>query len=265
LKNNDFSDEIVASVGDKYLYKKDLLPLYNKDIKGEDSLTITRNFIEIWARKQIILQKAALNLPLEKEIALEKMVEEYRNDLFINSYKEALVTQNLDTIISNETIRKFYIANQNIFRLNEELIQYKYICFDSEIKDTKLIKEQFLATDNKESVEEILGDELKYKTIQLNDSVWNRYVDFLKFIPEVKKISKNKILNNDYFFELHDSVYTHFIRVNKYLNRNEIAPIEYVKPVIKQMILHQKKLSYIKNLEDQLIDEAIQNNTYKTK
>lgn len=264
LKNDEVSDEILASVGSTHLYKHDLLSLYTTDLDQKDSIVITRNFIEAWAKKQIFLQKSNLNISNEKERILEKMVEEYREDLFINTYKEALVSQNLDTTIRGKTIEDFYIANQNIFRLNEEMIQFKYISFETDKLDAKSIIKLFKADDN-ESVEKLLEDELKFSVLQLNDSVWYTYSDFLKYVPQVRVINKKVVLNKNYFFQNDDGNHTHFVKVNTFLNRNEIAPLEYVKPVIKQMIIHQKKLKYIKNLEDQLIDEAIQNKTYKTK
>ncbi len=265
LKNDKVSDEVVASVGKKHLYKRDLLSLYTTDLDRKDSLLITHNFIETWARKQIFLQKSSLNISIEKERILEKMVDEYREYLFINTYKEALVSQNLDTIIRSKTIEDFYIANQNIFRLNEEMIQFKYISFDNKNElDAKSILKLFKA-DDAVSVEKLLEEELKFSIIQLNDSVWFTYSDFLKEAPIVRAIDKKRVLNNNYFFQSNDGKYTHFVKINTFLKRNEIAPLEYVKPVIKQMIIHQKKLKYIKDLEDQLIDEAIQNETYKTK
>jgi len=261
FKNKDVSEEIVASVGPENLYKSDLTDLYDVGMNAEDSTLVTNNFIEIWAKKQIYLQKAALNLPEEKETALEKMVDEYRDDLFTNSYKEALVEQNLDTIIADEAIRNFYIANQNIFKLNKELLKYRSLCFNTNAMNTKEIKTLFLDSST-ESVENILEEELKYSRLQLNDSTWYSFSDILKSDVFFKNIDKNKMLTKNHFIMLTDSVNTYFFMSKDVLHRNEIAPLEYVRPVIKQMILHKKKLQFLKTLEEQLIQEAINNNTY---
>jgi hypothetical protein len=262
LKKVDESKEIVAKVGDKALYRDDLAQLFDGAINPSDSALISNNFIENWAKKQIFLQKAALNLSPEKEDILNDMVNEYRDDLFINSYKEALVSQNIDTIIPDETIQKFYTANQNIFRLNEELLKYRELSFSTESGlDTKEIKKLFIQNTT-ESREQLLADELKYVAMQLNDSVWFTFTDFLKRNPMLKTKKKSDILYKNKFIEIKDSINTHFISIDDFLGRNKIAPLKYVKPVIKQMILHQKKLKYINELEDQLIDEAIQQNKY---
>ena len=261
FNSEDTSNEIVASVGSKNLYKNDLLALYSVDMNSKDSAIVINNFIENWAKKQIYLQKAALNLPKEKEEALENMVSEYRDDLFINSYREALVAQNLDTIISDDTILNFYTANQAIFKLNEELIKYKYLSFNTNSMDVNKTKDLF-SSDAIESVEQLLEEEFKFSVFQLNDSVWCSYSDLVKSDVFIKSLNKYSILKKNTFIQEKDSVNTHFIQVKDVLKRNEIAPLAYVKPVIKQMILHKKRLQYLKELEDKLIQEAINNNSY---
>ncbi len=262
LKSDVDKGEIVASVGSSFLYKKDLSTLYEGELSTEDSLVITNNFIENWAQKQIILQKATFNLSDEKEIELKKMLENYREDLYINSYKDALVAQNSDTIIHKEEIRNFYIANQNIFRLKEEVFQYKYLNFVSESVDKKKFKKLFIQHNTVE-IDSIVLNDLKYAVSHLNDSIWVTYKDLTKSIPIIKSIDKKNLLLKNHFIELKDSINIHFISIKDFKLVNEIAPLEYVIPVIKQMILHKKKLKYINELDNKLIEEAIQNKTYK--
>jgi hypothetical protein len=40
------------------------------------------------------------------------------------------------------------------------------------------------------------------------------------------------------------------------LQSNEIAPKSYITPAIKQMILHQRKLLLLRNIEETLIKDA---------
>jgi len=263
LKEKDHTGEVIASVGDKKLYKKDLESLYKGVTDPADSALIANNFIENWAKKQIFLQKAALNLSSDKESELTKMVNEYREDLFINSYKEALVSQNVDSLVSDQTITDFYQSNQTIFRLNEELVKYKELIFrtDSDV-DVKEVK-KLLMQNTRESTTQLLDDELKFVSLQLNDSVWFPYTGLLQKNPMLQTQGKSKILSKNKLITAKDSVNTHLIFIEDFLERNKIAPLNYVKPVIKQIIFHQKKLTYINELEDQLINEAIQQNIYK--
>lgn len=262
LRNSSDSDQIVASVGSNHLYKRDLLFLYEGELADKDSLMITNTFIENWAKKQVILQKARFNISEEKEEKLKEMLDNYRDDLYINSYKNALVAQNLDTLISSKAINDFFTDNQNVFRLKEEILQFKYLSFNTESTNVSNIKKQFLKPNNTD-LDSILFNDLKYSINQLNDSIWFTYKDFINFNDTFNRLEKNKVLKKNHFIEIKDSVNTHFINIVDFKSRNEIAPLEHVTPIIKQMILHKKKLEYINELDNKLIEEAIKNNTFK--
>ncbi len=252
---------LIARVGEQRLYKTDLVGLYKSGI-AKDSLRITVNFIESWARKQIMLQKAILNLPKEQEVIFSKLIVDYKNDLYTNYYKEAVLAQNFDTIINPTTLVSFYEQNQNAFRLNEELVQYKHISYvTSTLNDSKI--KRFFVKNDLESTNALLEDELKFVSLQLNDSTWTSYSDIIKNTPVLQPKDKNSILRSNYFFKLKDSVNTHLFYVKKVLKRNEIAPLKHVYPVVKQMILHKNKLKYLNDIEIKLIEDAIQNNTYE--
>ena len=53
------------------------------------------------------------------------------------------------------------------------------------------------------------------------------------------------------------------VAVKKVLYRNEIAPKSYMTPTIKQMILHQRKLLLLRNIEETLIDDARKNKQFE--
>jgi len=263
LKNNTNStNEIIARVDNQYLYQSDLDLLFETGVSREDSLLVTTNFIESWARKQIMLQKAALNLPEDQEDVFAKLIEDYKNDLYINYYKERVIAQRFDTLVNHDMMVSFYQKNQNAFRLNDELVQYKQISYVTQALNDKKIKRLFVKKD-KESIETLQEDELKFLTMQLNDSTWVSYSDLVKKSPIIKTKEKQKLLRANSFFQLKDSTNTHMIYITKVLNRNEIAPLEFVYPVVKQMILHKNKLQFIKNIETKLIEDAIQNNIYE--
>jgi len=263
LKKDALSEEkVIARVGDVNLLESDLMPVYTSEMSSEDSALVASSYLENWARKQILFQKAKLNLPKKKEQEFKKMIAKYKNDLYTNYYREALISGSFDTVVSSSAVQDFYKENQNVFRLNEELLQYKLLSFPSTVFDDKKVKKLFLKAD-KESVEKLLEDELKFSKIQLNDSVWFSYIDLIKTTQIIKQIDKKKFLKKNSFFQLKDSVNTYLIKLNKVLNRNDVAPLEYVYPVVKQMLLHKKKLEYIKEIEHKLIEDAIQSNTYE--
>ncbi|NQV77113.1 MAG: hypothetical protein HQ490_02020 [Lutibacter sp.] len=252
IKND--AKQSVARVNDTYLYKDDLKNIFTNDISSQDSTLIANNYINNWIKQQLLLSKAQLNLENKTE-KFEELVKKYREDLFINSYKEAVVKQYLDTIITNTDIDKFYKENNQNFKLNEELLKLKYIKIGKGVLNkNELIK--LFNSSKKEDLESLNSKELSLKSHHLNDSVWVKYSDVLFKIPIFEVDDKNELLKKDNFIQKEDSLSLYLVAIKQVLNRNEIAPKSYITPTIIQMILHQRKLLLLRNIEETLIDDA---------
>ena len=75
---NSNKDEVLARVGDKYLYRSDIKIKIDSFENDEDSILKTRNFIDNWARKNLLYQKALINLSEYKVKNLENLINDYR-------------------------------------------------------------------------------------------------------------------------------------------------------------------------------------------
>lgn len=250
----EVTPQTVARVNDVYLYKKDLTAIFTKDISKQDSITLVNNYINNWIKQQLLLSKAQLNLENKKD-EFEDLVKQYREDLFINSYKEAVVKQYLDTIITEDDIDQFYLNNNEIFRLNEELLKLKYIKIGKDDSNKNELTRLFKSANNKD-LEKLKKKALLTKSHHLNDSIWIKYSDLLNEIPVLKSEDKQQLLKKDNFFQKEDSLSLYLVTVKKVLQSNEIAPKSYITPAIKQMILHQRKLLLLRNIEETLIKDA---------
>ena len=51
--------------------------------------------------------------------------------------------------------------------------------------------------------------------------------------------------------------------VKDVLSRGQTAPMSYVLPTVKQMILHRRKLELLKKIEETLIEDAITNKEFE--
>ena len=262
LKDSKPKDSELAKVGNVVLYRSDLNDLFHPNMSSDDSLKIASNFIESWARRQIILQKAQFNLSSDEESDLEQMIKRYREDLYINAYKAAIVSQNIDTIISNTEIKNYYMENNQIFNLNEDLLKYRLISFQSNDKKANKIKELFKKNDSI-SIDELYKGEYIFQNFQINDSLWIKYPEFINKYPFSKILGKEQFLQPNSIMEIKEGNITNYIYIKSVLRRGEIAPLLFIQEDIVKMIIHQRKLKYLQDLENKLINEAIQNKTYE--
>lgn len=250
----EVTPETVARVNDTYLYKDDLTAIFTKDISKQDSITLVNNYINNWIKQQLLLSKAQLNLE-NRTNEFEDLVKQYREDLFINSYKEAVVKQYLDTIITEDDVDQFYLNNNEIFKLNEELIKLKYIKIWKTDSNKNTIVKLFKSSTHKD-LEKLKEKVLLMKSHHLNDSIWIKYSDLINEIPVLKTEDKQLLLKKDQFIQKEDSLSLYLVTIKKVLQSNEIAPKSYITPAIKQMILHQRKLLLLRNIEETLIKDA---------
>ena len=248
----------IASVHNNNLYTEDIKLLIPKNIEKNDSLVFTRSIINSWAVKQLLLKKAEDNNTQNDNSEINNLVKDYRQALLINGYKERLIKQQLDTLIEQQEIIDYYKLNSKNFRLNEELIKTRYLHFSNDLIDRKEVVKSF----KKGTIEDLEGLEIKqltFKQMMLNDSVWTPLENVLLKIPfsRINLLKKTKLLQKE------DSLGLYLITIKDVLLRNQIAPLSYIKPTIKQMILHQRKLQLIRDLEKIILKDAIQNKSYK--
>ena len=146
-----------------------------------------------------------------------------------------------------------------MYRLNEDLMQLKYIHFNKDLDDRKEILKLF-KSEEQEDLEILIERELEFYSFSFNDSIWVSYKDVekkLAFLKEEKNIKKNQIIQKE------DSLGVYLLAVKDIRHRNEIAPKNYVVPTIRQMILHKRKLELMNDIEKTIMIDAINNKQFE--
>ena len=251
-------DKPIASVFDRDLFKKDIELLLPNNVAREDSVILIRSIINSWAIKELLLKKAEENNSQNENSEINTLVREYKQALLINGYKERLVKQQLDTVVAFKDIENYYLSHRNNFKLNEELIKVRYLHFSSDLSDKKEVSE-FFKKGSLEDLEELELRQLSFKSIMLNDSIWTPLENVLLKTP----FSRENLLKKSKFIQKEDSLGLYLVTINDVLFRNDIAPLSYVKSTIKQIILHQRKLELIRDIEKIIVNDAIQNKSFK--
>lgn len=260
---SDETTDAVARVGDSYLYKKDLSGIYGENMSREDSLVVKNNFVNSWAKRQLFMEKAKINLPEEQLREFEKLIEEYKTDLYTTTYKEALVNSAMDTTVTISEIESFYNNTEDRFKLNEELWRFRYIEVSPDFKKLDEVRERFRKFDeaDKAELEEMA---IQFKSYSLEDSIWVKTSQIFQKIPLLGSGENEKSIKKSNFIELTDSLGVYLVYINDILHRNDNAPMSYIKPTIKQILLNRKKLEFLRKLEKEIMDEAVRKKKFQT-
>lgn len=261
LKQDD-TRKPIARVNDEFLYKEDVADLYQGVQNPEDSARIVNNYINRWATQQLLIDQANINLSLKEQEAFDRLVEQYKIDLYTEAYKNAIVGQQLDSAIAHEELLIYYENNRENFRLNDELFRLRFIHLDSGFSNIDQIEEQFRRFDSLDQAT-LTEERLTFIAYNFNDSIWVKKEQLYKQLP-VFHTAADEVLKKSNFTSLQDSLGVYLIRIEEALQRNDMAPLEYVRPTIEQIILNRRKLDLIKILEKDITKDAIKNEKFET-
>ena len=251
----------LASVNDHYLYQEDLQKILPANLTKTDSSLWVDDFIKKWVRSQLMIETAEENLSPEQK-NMNQELKEYRNSLLTYRYKQEIMAQKMDTTISEKEIQGYYAIHKEESILNEDIVKAIYLKVPLEIVNKNRIKE--LCMD---------GDSLKLN--QLNEygvqyaKVYDRFND--QWIPasEIFRQIPGKIKNDERFLkrnkfiESSDTDYYYFICIRDFRLKGQDAPIDFEASRIRSILLNKRKVTFLKNLENQVYQEGVAANKFK--
>lgn len=251
----------VARVNDTYLYQEDIQGLISQNTTKQDSISIVANYIQRWATQQLLIDQANINLPRQQIEDYQQMVTQYRNDLFAQAYKGAIVSKLLDSTITQEEYGLFYQQNKANFTLKEEIFKLRYIHLDASFPSISETKKKLRRFDTEDAAA-LQDSSLEYKGANFNDSVWVKKETLLRQLPVIRT-NESKVLKKATFSQLEDSLGVYLLKIKDVLSPNQIAPLQYIKPIIKEIILNKRTLELIKELEKDITKDAVKNKNFE--
>ena len=256
--SEDKSDDLIARAGGNFLYQNEL-PSFSS---LEDSLLRYTNYIESWAKEKILYDLSLTNLSQTKKNDLDLLVEKYKVDLYINSYKDLLVNSRIDSIISYEEIDSFYSKNVNNFKLKENLIKYRYLKLPVSNINIDNIRTyiQRLNNDDRNFLDSL---NFQFADININDTIWFTEREVVSSIDFINQRNKSNYIKVNRLFEVEDDQYLIFFIVKDLLKSGNIPPLSYLYDRIKTNIINQRKINLIKSINKEVLEDALKSRKYE--
>lgn len=252
----------IARVNDSYLYLEDVEALISEGTSSQDSIILVNNFITRWATQQLLISQAKINLPEDQLEQYERLVDQYKSDLYTEAYKNVIIGSQLDSLISENEMAMYYESNKESFRLNDELVKVRYIHLDNGFSNKNEVR-RLLENFDAEDIQELKAMSLQFKAFNFNDSTWVRKEALIEVLPALIDKSK-QVLKKSNFTQLQDSLGVYLVKIEDVLQTNDIAPLTHIKPTIEQIILNKRKLELLKKLETDITKDAINNDNFET-
>ncbi len=254
--------EAIARVGENYLFKEDILNLVPKGTSKADSVAIVKAYIDRWATQNLLLNAAEVNLSDDKQEEFKQLINQYKTDLFTKAYLEELVIRKIDTTVTDEEINQYYEKNKQFFKNGSELVKLRYINLVKENPKFEKIKAKFTSFTEKDKKE--LNDlSIQFKSYAFNDSVWVDINQVYEKLPFINMDNKQQYVADGLNYQYPDSTTIWLVKVRQVLPKESPAPLQFIKPTIKQVIINNRKLELVKTIEKEITDDAIKDKKFE--
>lgn len=263
-KNNaNDSNQLLMKVGDHLLYEKDLPSFIKEAQKDKDGKM--KAYILNWTKNQLLLQKSLLNISEQQQKNIEKLVEKYREDLLIDTYKNALVHEKMDTTVTGQAIKAYHEKHKDILVLNKPIVKYRMLKLSLKESKHKKWFRLWKKSEQDAPTKRMLDSLSKIPTseVQINqEGFWVRYDYMLRQIPPMKKYTAKKIqrFKKPKILTLRDDKNVYYVELNNYLPEGNTAPIRYIHKTVEKIILNERAKRLIDQLEREILEDAQKKN-----
>lgn len=251
-------DEVVAKLGRQMLYRSQLDAYVPKGISPEDSAAIAGQYISLWAKELLFVNMAQDRLSkTESDVSTE--LEDYRRSLLKYRYEQRVLNERLDTIVADTSIAAYYDSHRDMFKLDVPVVKARFLDIMPDSPNFKILR-KMLASSDPEDVAAV--DSLSFiSAIRYEDrsSEWVSMTDFSRNfgLDYGSVLSK---LRPDGYIEIPDENSDLKIGyVCAILKPGTVAPLDYCRKRVRDIIISNRKHDILNNLEQELLDEALAN------
>jgi hypothetical protein len=260
--HNQVKRTAVAEVGNTILYYDEMPRLIQRGVSEADSVALVQNYINKWAKRQLLLQKAENNLTPELKSEIDKQLNETRSNLVIYEYQQQMILEKLDTLLTDAELESYYTTNQNSFVLTTNIVKALFIKLPLETPDLNKIRVLARSNDQKD-LQQL--ESYCYQFAEKFDDFNEEWIPMNRLTVEFPQGIDNEenFLKRNTFFDASDSTSTYLVSIRDYRLRSSIAPFEYVKDDIKRIILNTRRFEFIQSLENGIYNDALKKNSLK--
>jgi len=255
LINGNNHEVPVARVFEQYLYPSDLADAIPDGTSSNDSMILAKRYVDTWVKDQLMMNRAEQALT-EEQKDFQKQIAEYHRSLLIYSYRQKLLQQKLDTVVTQDEIQSYYQENTNNFLLGQDVIKGTFIKVP--LTSPRLEELRGWSRSNKEDDLDQMEKYCISYAAKYSDFN-NTWIYFSSIKPQLPMtISQpSRYLRYNRNIETTDSLYRYFLHVSDHLPEGEVAPLDMVSEDISSIILNKRKIEFFQDLEQRVYNDGV--------
>jgi len=252
----------VAKAGDMILYYDQIPPLIQEGMGRSDSIATVQNYINRWARRELLRRKADANLSADTKNEIDSLLAESRTNLFIYEYQQKMILEKMDTLIYEDEISNYYATNESSFVLTSNIVKARIIKLPATVPDYDRIR-TLARSDSQTDNQEL--EKLCYQYAGKYDDFGEEWIPMSRLMLEIPHDigMQEDFVRKNAFYETSDTTSIYLLTIRDYRLRSSVAPYEYVKSDIKRTIWNNRRMEFLRSLENGIYNEALKDNSFK--
>lgn len=253
-KKSDDNELVLAKVNKTTLTITELSQFTPQGISKADSIILLKKYINKWANDELFYQEA-LNYLTVEDIDIEKEIENYRKELITYKFQTKLITEKLDTLLTQSEIESYYNKNAKNFLLKNNIVKVLYVKTPASIPNLDKLK-KLCYSNNLKDAQQLNALCIQYaNNYYTNNNTWLMFDDLKKEIPQLKEVPEYN-LQNGKIFEFNDAKNYYFLKIIEIKSKNTLSPINFERNNIKAMLLNERKKKLINSIKQDFFEKA---------
>ncbi|MEP1034534.1 peptidyl-prolyl cis-trans isomerase [Ekhidna sp.] len=257
----EISEPVIARVGDKTLVASNLYGLIPVNLTSTDSAIFVEKFVLDWVKKQLMITKAEEAIDFN-EARIQQKVLDYQYALMVHELEKKHIIANLNEDVSETEIKEYYQQKAENFVLRQNLAKCIYFKIPSKAPNVWRFRRNLKNYPQDTTQIWEYANEHAIKAF-VEDSVWVKFDEVLLETPLKEVNDKIAFLKANSSIEVSDEDFIYFLKIFEYKVVGEIAPLEFIKESIADIIINKRKIALKKELEKKIYEEAEQTNAFE--
>ncbi len=252
---------VIAKAGGQELLEENITGLIPVNSSPSDSTVFVEKFVDDWIKKQLMISRAQEVIDFN-EAQIQQKVLEYQYALMIHDFEKRYIDQNIETDVTDEEILAYYDEKSENFILRENLTKCLYFKIPSSAPNLQRFRRSLRNYPRDSADVWDYSNQFSVRAF-LDNTIWVRFDEVIQETPLKEINDKTRFLETTGSVENSDEDYTYFLKIFEYKLVGEIAPIEFVKESISDIIINKRKIELKKELEKNIYEEAKASNAFE--
>lgn len=252
--NRTDTKDLLVRIDDYVLSTRQLNEDMPAGLTNEEREAFTRQYIDEWVSSVLLYDVARKNLSDVER--LDRLVNDYRRDLFVYEYCSRLSDERVSGDFPEDSIKAFYEQNSKRFTLRKPIVKGLLLKVPKNAPSLSSLR-SWVASGSQSAVEKIEKYAIK------NAIGYDYFYDHWVWFDDVKDNIPYDFGNDDSFLRQHkdlevsqnDNVY--LLHISEYQTAQSVMPYEFARQRIIEILTNRSRVKFNEELKREVYDEAV--------